>query len=155
MSRFVDAPNFGSRTGMLQGRFYAIWYCIRFSECPEERHPGITSMAHRWMLVDDLIEAFNDYRSASYSTSDRICVDKSISRWYGLGGHWIKIGLPNYVAMERNPYNGYVIQDTYNVRSKLMISLILVKVSVDNKLLENEDNGGLHGTRVMKQLVAP
>ena len=57
--------------------------------------------------------------------------------------------------MERNPDNGYVIQDTYNVRSKVMIILILVKVSVDNKLLENEDNGGLHGTRVMKQLVAP
>ena len=39
--RFVDAPNSGARTGMRRRRFDAIWYCIRFSECPEERHPGI------------------------------------------------------------------------------------------------------------------
>ena len=36
-----------------------------------------------------------------------------------------------------------------------MIRLKLVKGYVDNELLENEDPGGLHGTRVMKQLVAP
>ena len=36
-----------------------------------------------------------------------------------------------------------------------MIRLKLVKGSVDNELLENEDHGGLHGTRVMKKLVAP
>ena len=96
---------------MRRGRFDAIWSCIRFSECPEELHPGITSMAHQWMLLDDFIEAFNDYRAKSYSPSYRICVDKSISRWYGLVGHWIKIGLPNYVAMERNPDNLCEIQD--------------------------------------------
>ena len=45
--RFVDEPNFGSRTCMRRGRFDEIWYCIQFSECPEERHPGITSMSHR------------------------------------------------------------------------------------------------------------
>ena len=111
VSRFVDAPNFGARKGIRQGRFYAIWSCIRFSECPEERHPGITNMAHRWMLVDGFIEAFNDYRAASYSPSDLICVDELISWWYVLGGHWINIGLPNYVAMEINPDNGCDIQD--------------------------------------------
>ena len=105
VSRFVDAPKFGSRTGMRRGRFGAIWSCIRFSECPEERHSGIKSMAHRWILVDDFIEEFNDYRSESYSHLDRLCVDELTSRWYGLGGHWIKIGLPKYVAMERNPDN--------------------------------------------------
>ena len=36
-----------------------------------------------------------------------------------------------------------------------MIRLKLVKGSVDNELLANEDPGGLHGTRLMKQLVAP
>ena len=92
-------------------------------------------MAHRWMLVDDFIEAFNDYIAASYSSSDRIRVEKSISRWYGLGGHWINIGLPNYVAMERNPDNGCEIQDTCDGRSKIMICLKLVKGYVDNELL--------------------
>ena len=87
--------------------------------------------------MDDLIEAFNDYRSASYSTSDQICVEKSISRWYGLGGHWINIGIPNYVEMERNPDNGCEIQDACGGRSKVMIRLKLVKGSVDNELLAN------------------
>ena len=135
VSRFVDTPNFVARTGMQLGRFDAIWYCIQFSECPEEWHTGIKSMAHRWVLVDDFIEAFNDYREISYSPLYQICVDKSISRWYGLGGHWIKIGLPNYVAMERNPDNLCEIQDACNGRSKIMICLKLVKGYVDNELL--------------------
>ena len=132
VSRLIDVPNFGARTGMQQGRFDAIWSCIRFSECPEERHTGITSMAHQWMLVDDFIESLNDYRAASYSPSDQICVEKSISRWYGLGDHWINIGPPNYVAMERNPDNVCEIQDACDERSKVMIRLNLVKGSVDN-----------------------
>ena len=88
-------------------------------------------MAHRWMLVDDFIEAFNDYRAESYRPSDRICVDELISRWYGLGVHWINIGLPNYVEMERKPENGCDIQDVCDGRSKVMICLNLVKGSVD------------------------
>ena len=139
---FVDAPNFGAITGMQRGRFDAIWYCIQFSECPEERNPGITSMDHQCMLLDDFIEAFNDYRVASYSPSDRIFVDESISRWYGLGGHWINIGLPNYVAMERKADNLCDIQDVCGGRSKVMIHLKLVKGSVDKELLADEDPGG-------------
>ena len=53
---------------------------------------GIASQAYQWMLVDDFIEAFNDYRATNYSPSDRICVDESISRWYGLGGHGLTVG---------------------------------------------------------------
>ena len=57
--------------------------------------------------------------------------------------------------MERKPDNGCEIQDACDGRSKVMIRLKLLKGSVDNKLLANEDPGGLHGTRVMKQLFAP
>jgi len=53
------------------------------------------------MLMNDYIDAFNDYITSNYSPSDRICVDESIGRWYGLGGHWINIGLPNYAAMDQ------------------------------------------------------
>ena len=73
------------------------------------------------MLVDDFIEAFNDYRAASYSPSDRICFDESISRWYGLGGRWVNIGLPNYVAMERNPDNGCEIQHIFDPKDCRML----------------------------------
>ena len=36
-----------------------------------------------------------------------------------------------------------------------MLQLKLVKGVVDNAQLESDDPGGLHGTRVMKQLVQP
>ena len=57
-------------------------------------------------MVDDFIEDFNDYRASNYSPSDRICVDESISKWYGLGEHWINIGLPNYVVIDRKTKTG-------------------------------------------------
>ena len=105
--------------------------------------------------MDDFIEAFNYYRVASYSPSDRIRVDESISRWYGLGGHWKNVGIPKYVAMERKPDNVCEILDPCDGRSKVMVRLNLVKGYVDKELLANEDRGDLYGTRVMKQLVAP
>ena len=30
-------------------------------------------MEYRWMLVNNFIDAFNDYRASNYSPSDRIC----------------------------------------------------------------------------------
>ena len=57
-------------------------------------------------MVDDFIEDFNDYRASNYSPSDRICVDESISKWYGLGVHWINIGLPNYLVIDRKAKTG-------------------------------------------------
>ena len=42
---------------------------------------------------------------------DEICVDESISRWYGQGSHWINHGLPMYVAIDRKPENDCEIQN--------------------------------------------
>ena len=71
-------------------------------------------------------------------------------------GHWINCGLPNYVAMDRKLENGCEIQDACDGRSKVMIQLKLVKGAADNGLSAAEDpGGGLHGPRIMKQLVWP
>ena len=35
-----------------------------------------------------------------------VCVDESMSRWYGLGGDRVNRGLPHYVLMDRKPENG-------------------------------------------------
>jgi len=107
------------------------------------------------MLVDDFVTAFNSFRAAKYFLSEQICADESISKWYGLGGHWINMGLPNYVAMDRKPENGCEIQDPCDSRSKIMMQLKLVKGTAENERLAREEASGLHGTRVLKELVQP
>ena len=48
-------------------------------------------------------------------------MDESISRWYGLGGSWIDVGLPTYVAMERKPENGCEIQNVCDRKCGIMM----------------------------------
>ena len=84
-----------------------------------------------------------------------ICADKSISRWYGLVGECINIGLPMYVATECKPNNGCEIQDAACGRSKIMIRLKLVKTDTEeatDSTLE-DDNRILHGTKVLLRLI--
>ena len=55
--------------------------------------------------------------------------------------------------MDRRSENGREIQNEYDGRSKIMIQLKLVNGDQDNNILATEDPGGLHGRRVIKQLV--
>jgi len=75
VSRFVEAPKFGEKIGMSSNRFDEIWRSIRLREQPTERPEGVSSMKYRWMLVNDYIDAFNDYRASNCIPSDRIWVD--------------------------------------------------------------------------------
>jgi hypothetical protein len=87
-----------------------------------------------------------------------ICVDESISRWYGQGGNWINHGLPMYVAIDRKPENGCEIQNAACGCSGIMLRLKLVKSKTAR---EEGDEGGLSdnhlllGTRILKELVTP
>ena len=152
--KYQPAPAFG-RTGMKRNRFDVIWECLTFSKQPQVRPQGMSAEAYRWMLIDDFVTEFNEYRAANFSPGSTICVDESISRWYGMGGHWINGGLPNYVAMDRKPENGCEIQDAACGDSGIMIRLKLVKTSNE----EEEEGGGgegeLHGLKVMKELTEP
>ena len=67
----------------------------------------MSSESFRWKLVDDFVTNFNLHRATMFVPSDSICVDASISRWYGRGGEWINIGLPMYIAIERKPDKDY------------------------------------------------
>jgi hypothetical protein len=62
-------------------------------------------------LVDDIVTNFNDHQANYFSPSDYICVDESMSRWYGHEGHWINHSLPQFVAIDRTPKNGCQIQN--------------------------------------------
>ena len=70
------------------------------------RYEGMRNEAHQWNLVEDFVTHFNEYRTQLLSPLDLICTNDYISRWYGQGGHWINLGLPMYVSMERKPENG-------------------------------------------------
>jgi hypothetical protein len=52
---------------------------------------------------------------------------ESLSKWYGLGGSWINMGLPHYIAIDRKPEDGCDIQNAACGCSGVMMQLKLVK----------------------------
>ena len=154
-NKYIPAPSFG-QTGMPWKRFDDLWMCIRFSEQPPNRPSEMTSEQYRWRLVDDFVKNFNKHRAQNFFPSDEICVDESMSRWYGQGGHWINHGLPMYVAIDRKPENGCEIQNAACGRSGVMLRLKIVKTAEEeNASAEADDDGNNHGTNVLKFLVEP
>ena len=99
------------------------------------------------------MQAINEHRLERVTLSDLICVDESISRWYGLGGHWIDLGLPQYVAIDHKPENMCEIQDAACGRCSVMMRLELVTTAEEEALTENGEMW--HGAAVVKCLVSP
>ena len=159
VSKYIPAPSFGT-TGMSRMRFDDIWRYICWSKQPAERPPDMTSEQFRWRLVDDFVDAFNDHRASTFQPSELICVDESISRWYGKGGHWINHGLPMYVAMERKPDNGCEIQNSACGKSGIMMRLKLVKTADENRAAaaespQLEPERVPHSAAILRELVLP
>ncbi|KAG7369876.1 transposase IS4 [Nitzschia inconspicua] len=116
----------------------------------------MSSEHYRWLLVDDFVEEFNAHMDQAFAPSEHMCVDESISRWYGQGGHWINMGLPMYVAIDRKPKNGCEIQNAACGQCGVMLRLKLVKTAAEESTTTHVHNDGLqHGTAVLKFLVAP
>ena len=154
-NKYIPAPSFGL-TGMPRKRLDDLWMCIRFSEQPPNRPSDMTSEQYRWRLVDDFVKNFNEHRAQNFFPSDEICIDESMSRWYGQGGHWINHGLPMYVAIDSKPENGCEIQNAACGRSGVMIRLKIVKrAEEENASAVTENDGNNHGTNVLKFLVEP
>ena len=155
LSKYIPAPKFGS-TGIARDRFDDMWACFQTGNQPPERPDNLLSEAYRWLLVDGFVDRFNEHRAKFFSPSDRICVDESISQWYGQGGYWINAGLPMYVAIDRKPENGCEIQNSACGRSGVMLRLKLVKTKEEEEThFKEDDTGLLHGTKVLKYLVEP
>ena len=83
----------------------------------------------RWGLVENFVHNFNKHREMFYFPSWLICVDELISRWHGLGGNWINMGLPHYVAMDCKPENGCELQNSVDGISGIMMHLKLAKTA--------------------------
>ena len=108
------------------------------------------------MLIDEFIDHFNEHRINTFIPSSTICVDESMSCWYGQGGEWINMGLPMYVSMERKPDSGCEIQNSACGESGVMIHLKIVKTAEEeDQCARLDSNGLLHGTSVCKYLVEP
>ena len=58
---------------------------------------------YRWLLVKYFVQGLNDHRDFTFVASDFIFVQESISRWYVKGGHWINLGIPIYIVIDRKP----------------------------------------------------
>ena len=142
---------------MSRDRFDIIFRYIRWSEQQEVRPQGMSSEKYRWSLVDGFVSSFNDHRATTFTPSEHICVDESISRWYGQGGYWINHGLPQYIAIDRKPENGCEIQNAACGESGIMLRVKLVKTKEEEMthLEEIDDKGLNHGAKIIKSLVAP
>ena len=119
-NKYIPAPLFGLR-GMPRKQFDDLWMCIRLCDQPCNCPSEMTSEQYCWRLVDDFVKTFNEHRVENFFPSDEICVDESMPRWYGQGGHWINHGLPMYVAIDRKPENGCEIQNASCGCSGVMI----------------------------------
>ena len=103
---------------------------------------GKSHEAHWWKLLEDFVTHFNEYRTKLFSTSNLICADESISQWYIQSGHWINLGLPMYVTMDRKPENGSEIRNSACRRSDIMMQISIVK-SARNEEHQEEDEDNL------------
>jgi hypothetical protein len=117
----------------------------------------MTPHCYSWLLIDELVSNFNEHHDKNFIPSKLICVDESISCWYGQGGEWINHGLTLYVAMDCMPQNGCEIQNAACRCSAVMICLKIVKTAKEAEALgTTEDEGGLlHSMKVLKELIEP
>ena len=139
----MPSPSFG-KTGMSHQRFDIIFQCCWFGEQPERHPQTMPSSTYRWLLIDNFVDNFNKYWASNFTPLERICVNESMSRWYGLGGNWINMGLPQYVAIDHKPENSCEIQNVACARSGVIIWLKLVKGKVEDELAQaaTEDEKG-------------
>ena len=148
-TRLVPSANLGEKTGMSRERFDNLWRYLVWSEQPATRPPDMSHEEWRWRLVQDFVDNFNDHRELFFFASWLLCADESISRWYGLGGNWINMGLPHYVAMDRKPEHGCEIQNCCDGLSGIMLRLKLVKSQAAEEAITSQQRQAAADVEVM------
>ena len=138
---------------MPRNRFDELRSCICFSKDIEKDEKEANDAQRRWASVQDFAGAINHHRSARVVPSDLICVDESMPRRHGLGGSWMDVGLPHYVAIGRKPESGCELQTAACGRSGIMLSVEIVMAEEDceGKLFEGDY---VHATAAARRLSA-
>ena len=134
-------------------RFRALFSCLAYSTQPDE-DACLSSVEHGWSLINDFVEAFNDHRRRHVTPSERLCVDDSMIRWYGIGGAWIGMGLPHYVSIDRKPEDGCEGQNIACSTTGIILRLEVVSTADDESRRAYEATAN-HGTTVLRRLVKP
>lgn len=106
------------------------------------------------MLADDFRMAVDIQRQERVHPSELLCVDESISRWYGVGGTWLDVRLPFYVKISRKPEFGSEIKNITYRKGGFMVGIEFAK-SEASRVLESESTIRNHGTRVLMKLAEP
>jgi hypothetical protein len=88
----------------------------------------------RGRLIDDFVRWFNKRRLQTSSPSDFVCLDESMSKWYGAGGHWINEGLPVCVGCYRS-----------EARERLRNTKQRARAERGNVAVEAGDHSGVQG----------
>jgi len=146
-SKYVPSPNIGAKMGMARARYDSLLQHMVWSFQPRVREEGMSSKSYRWLLVSDFVDRINNHRKRYFSPSNVICVDESISRWYGIGGHWINKGLPMYVAIDRKPEDGCEIQNACDGVSGIMMQLKMVKTQA-HETAAREETAAAHAAAI-------
>ena len=150
-TKYCMLPNFTEIIG--RTRFDALFSCLAYSMQPDE-DACLSSVEHRWALINDFVEAFNDHRRRHVTPSERLCVDESMIRWYGIGGTWIDMGLPHYVSIDRKPEDGCKVQNIACGTTGIILKLEVVSTADDERRRAYEGTAN-HGTTVLRRLVEP
>ena len=108
----------------------------------------------RWAEVEGFAKAITAHRHAVVTPGETLCVDESISRWYGLGGDWSQIGLPHYVKLDRKPESGCEMKTACCGSSGIMLSVELTKSATETETRDFEHDNQ-HGTATILRLVEP
>jgi Transposase IS4 len=149
---FIPTPAIGMTTRMSKHQFDILLTNMTFSNQPETRPKGMSLEKYQWRSVDDFVQEFNKHQHACFFPLEMITIDKSMIQWYGIGGHWINAGLPNYVAIDRKPENG--CENACCRQTGIMMVLHLVKGPVEEELeLDDEAHKSLHGCKIMLHLL--
>jgi hypothetical protein len=106
--------------------------------------------------MSDFVESINSHRPDYFSPPELLCVDESMSRWYGQGGHWIEHGQLQYVAIDREPENGCEFQNATCGSSGITIQLQVVTTAEHEETRNAESDAGLkHGNVILNRHVRP
>lgn len=135
---YLRAASFGRVLSIK--RFENLHRCLKFISLWREQGE-LTSEQYLRRGVDNFASGINEYRSRHFTSSFKIGVDESISRWCRLGDHWIGIGLSFHVKLDHKHENGSEIVDVSSARSKIMLKLRIVKTAEERQSNDWENCG--------------